>query len=375
MAFAGNASMTGTDAQVYSLASHGSYADRIKADDAFWSSAKANKLYAFRGTRLLAISMPGAAATPAPAILDPTGHGTEVASIIANIDSKATVVMVQVKTSFCLGEERTDCEIDPSNAEAMNWVANQSWIDIVTTSSNLLAAAPDSAAVHKEAQSYLEASRKAAGAGKIVLNSGADLPTPSVLSYFSGPPWVISVGGGAESQHGQTWDAATTMDVAANFSQRDAKPDTIDSYQWDQGTSFATPAVAGTLAEAVTLIRTGQTPPFQTKGVDINVSLRNALREAMNRTAIQFSAAEWNPTVIDGGNYSNTTDQASYAIGSETVPSAVPGPQMGWGLIDPALAPKIAQFAVRGDVGQPPVSAQSSFMANYQALRIAQWGD
>lgn len=309
-------------------------------------------LYAFGGTRVLGISF---SASPTP-VADESGHGTATASLIARDAPGAVIVMVQVGMSYCV-ERITECTVDMSVAEGMEWIAAQDWIDVVSISVGGLAHKPRFDAFEPEAERFIVASRAASDAGKLIVNSAGNVPTPSVTDYFSGAPWVVCVGAGNAAKHGDGAQNSKLVDVVANVTEVVADHETKDGTRVTSGTSFGTPIVAATLAEALRLMdHEGLSKP----------EARERLRHALNASAIRWSPTDWTPLA-------QQSPDLLYELGEASTPVIAGPAQIGWGHVNASLAPAIAEAAASGTYAAPPPE-YALFMAQYQAAREDQWG-
>lgn len=322
----------------------------LSQDWATWESLVPFQLYHFEGTRMLAISV--ADDLEVPPMVDNTGHGTGTSFLAAREAPSAIVVVVQPNVAYCATE--VECFASPSVAAGMEWIADQSWIDIVSVSLALPANFADPSQVHPEAERYLRASERAALSGKAIVNAAGNEIAPTLASYFSGPPWIIAVGGVQADRHGESLFSGKGVDVVANFTE--SVPTGDDGVMgWSAGTSLATPIVAGTLAAA--LAKVWAADPSA-------VVLPSAQRDALNGSAVSFSAREWDPspTIRNGG-------LDTYA--TATLPVAT-SHQIGWGYVSGALADEIAHRML--DLTLPPANSDAaSFQANWQSIREEYW--
>lgn len=335
------------------LAAEGSYEERLRADGPTWASLEPGRLYWFVGTRLLAVSVVDGAEPP---VLDAVEHGTATASVAARAAPDVLLLMVQVDARSCLLGGDPRCGIDPSVARGMEWAAAQPWIDVISTSIALPGNVHDPEALHPEARAYVEASRRAHEAGKLVLNAAGNTATPTLADYLSGPPWVVAVGGAEPHPHGRALTSSHGTDVVSDYTWQVADAGTLDGWSWAGGTSFAAPSVAGTLAAALGLLGEPATP-----------DLAPRLRQAMNLSARPFDAAGWDPT-------RPTANDTMRALFSQSVPVVAHGPQAGWGYVGPDAAAEIARRVAQGDAGmteqQEEVARQQ---AAWQSLRERAW--
>lgn len=333
------------------LAAQGALEDRLHADDAAWRSLEKGRLYAFPGTRVLGVTI--AHLPDDPPLFDAFGHGTMTSSLVARAAPDAVILMVQVDASTCLTRNTGECQIHPSVAEALAWVADQPWVDVVTTSIALPLNAPS---VTPEAAAHLAASRRASDAGKLVLNAAGNLPGPTLPSYFNGPPWVVAVGGVEPRQGGAAVLASQGLDVAANYTEWVADATTLDAWRWSGGTSFSSPIVAGVAAKALALVR--QARPD---------AAARELRPGLNATARVLGPTAWRPT-------EKNANDSYWSLVSQSVPVVAPAAQTGWGYVDESLAEAIAAFTLDGGDPTGGKAQVAPVQAQWQATRERYWG-
>lgn len=302
------------------------YGEAVKADAALWESVEVGQLYTFPGTRIVgAISMGELGTTTSPSsslVLDDVGHGTGTASAVARNAPHADLVMVQVGAA--------------SLGKGVDWAASQPWIDVISISWGTIGNVP------LGGQDVVDAAKKAVDSGKLVFVAAGNEPTAAPTGY-SGPTWVVSVGGSSPDGKGETWTASKGVDVVSDFSPVLARHDSTEATDEMFGTSFATPTVAGTVAEAWWTARAAGLPTDAAK-----------LREAMNAVALYFAATDWRP---------NTGE----------LPVVHPCAQQGWGYVDGALVADLALVAT----GQKPATSKAEAAACMQvvyAARTAFWG-
>lgn len=314
-------------------------------------SLRTGTLYHYSGTRLLGYSTKSLGEFPT---VDPNGHGTGTTYLAARDAPHAIIVSVQVAAVGCPNYDQC---VDPSIADAMEWVADQSWIDIVSVSLiNGQLNQPDNEALHEQAGRYLRASKRAADQGKIIVNGAGNAVVPSLADYFNGPPWIVNVGGFESNASGEAAIASKTVDVVANFSEIVPIGD-AERYEPRSGTSLATPLVAATLAEALRLVR--QTDPSRTPSAF-------ELREALNATASYVEPTSWQPTPPPGWGLPVDPVRASLPVLIQ--------PQMGWGYVDASMATEIARRVLEGDLAIPAGKEQArEFQPRWQQAREEYW--
>lgn len=337
-----------------SVSSSGSIEERIEKDTRGWGPVKQGVLYAFEGTRVLTISF--GEHDDAPLLLDYTaapGHGTGVAGIVATYSTSAIIVSIQVNNFVC--DTIEECHVLPPLSQAMQWAAETPWIDVISVSQGFPGNPPFRAPAMAEADTYVAASRAAAAAGKLLIAGSGNTIAPPLGAQFAGPPWVIAVGGFESSQGGETVEAGKQVDVVANNTVWVAASDDRDRMDKRSGTSFATPIVAATLANALHL----------SKGmVECDGGPAIAIRSAMNATARPISSAEWDPvTVLNDGA----------ALQPISAPIVAGGLQGGWGLVEPPLAASIARAAIDCRSGHDTQPDVAPFVEGWHSLREAYW--
>lgn len=340
------------------LAQEGSYDNRVQQDESFWETTERGQVYAFEGTRLAAVSF---SQRTEPFVLDTNGHGTAVASLVAREASDAAIVMIQVDGAFCATRGDTECLLDPTIAEAMQWAAEQDWIDVVSVSIAIPANAPDDPRIHPEMKAYLDATRQAHDRGKVIVNGAGNQPVPPLTDYINGPPWIVAVGGFEGEARGEATLASKGVDVVANFSEQVALKDSVDGYEQNEGTSLATPIVAGTLAQALALNwRNGDVA----LAAEPSTVVRQRLRDALNVSAESVSATEWRPA--DPTNTSRPP--------LRSLPVLLPVGQIGWGYVHGGLAGKIAE-TLAGSAEVPAEKQQvKAYQEAWQDIRESYWG-
>lgn len=334
------------------LSTQGELLERAEADEAIWESFEPHVLYHYAGTRLLGISFDHDRVTHYNR--DSQAHGTATSYLAAREAPDAIIVMIQVGARYC--EDPTKCLIDPSVAEAMEWAAAQEWIDVISVSIAIPGNLPNHPAAQPEMMRYLRATEAAARNGKLIVNGAGNEPTPSIADYFNGPPWIIVVGGVESEARGEHVVTSRLVDVVANFS--DYAPMFLQGEMgWRQGTSYATPIVAGTLANAWGRIRAAE----PTRDVTTQ-----ELRDALNASAIHFNTTEWDPTPPG-------RDPLPWDLTYASLPILVQ-PQMGWGYVDASFAPEIARRVLEADL-KPPAHKQQAiaFQAQWQNAREEYW--
>lgn len=156
------------------------YESDVRKDSAIWKEVKDRTLYWIPRTNILAISF-GKFTKEGPYILDQQGHGTGTASVIAQENPDAFILMVQTSNE--------------NLTEALSWAVNQSWMDIISSQFFDKRSVTGSPSAWED---YPEIAKKGVENGKIIINSAGNRKTPPWYSNVAGPPWIINVGGGRE---------------------------------------------------------------------------------------------------------------------------------------------------------------------------------
>lgn len=339
------------DPVLISLSTNGSLEDRLEEDSEIWDSIEVGKLYAFEGTRVKAISF--GKRTESALILDDVNHGTGTASMVGAVDPEIDLVMVQVDEKICSIYPPGDCPIFPDLADAMEWIAEQEWIDLVSISLGVPGNPPGDGAQTPSIQRFIDAQRRMHDEGKLIVSGAGNTVTPPFTSYLGGPPWVIAVGGVDTPTRGEELEAGHAPDVVANYTALVADATTVDEFRSRSGTSFSTPLVAGVLASAQRQL--------EVEGRVADTDLRDALRGAMNRTAANLNPGDWDPAAWVPTN-----------LTSPGAPVLAPGPQTGWGAIDTSHVALIVD-AIRTGTAPPKPAAQMRYMETWADAREAYW--
>lgn len=319
------------------------YDEAVERDGASWSAVGPGTLVRFPGTRLAGISLAKDPKSPqllAPEVppsryhlLDDDGHGTFVASAVLAASPHALVVMVQV-------------DDDPRIADAMRWIAQQPWIDLVSVSS---ATWVEEYAQGEARMGLPAAYAEAHGAGKLIFNGAGNEPVPHMSGEHSGPSFVVAVGGAQSESRGETRLAARFPDVVSDFVQTRALAHSLDEREEVLGTSLSCPYAAGAAAEALWLARSAGASPTAAE-----------LRDAMQRAAAVWTAPEWAPG----------SDPRELILSS---PVLLPAAQVGWGYFGPEQAPAAAAILL-GEPAPARSPADVAFMQAREAARRALWG-
>lgn len=326
----------------------GSVRERSHADSPLFENLTTHTLYHFGGTRLFAISF---GRDGPPPTQDATHHGTATTYLAARESRDAVIVLIEVMPDICLDGQ---CVVHPSTADAMEWVAAQPWIDIASLSLTIPAATPNP---HPSDQRLLAATERAAASGKLVVNAAGNYIMPPITDLFAGPPWVIAVGGVESRANGTSVLSSKAADVVGNFT--DLVPRGLTTaMKWASGTSYATPIVAGTLANAMHILRANGVDPTPQQ-----------LRDALNATGTYFAPTDWDPTPHERGPF------VFGYVNSASLPVATQA-QMGWGYIDGSMAPEIARRVMEQDLAPPAEKAQAALVqGEWQRARELYWAN
>lgn len=334
-----------------------------------WDTLEKDRLYRFEGTRVLAVSFterfpdlyePIFGQDPHP-IYDDVNHGTGTASVVAATSPHAWILMVETNELPLHGYE---------------WVADQPWIDVVSSSRGTAGHAPSN---RTNSDAFASALLRAAQAGKIVVNSGGNLPDPNLLSGRESPPWVISVGGAEGDRHGVSPLTSQPVDVVANLTWGSLAWNRSDDETYvSKGTSFGAPHVAGALAEALYRLRaaTGHAGGIA-DGALVNASgLR--LTNADFRWALNMTARYWDASAYEvRANASQFPTFVAYEVTNPALPRIAGTPvgpwlQMGWGYVDGTTTPDIVSLLL-GDTESPDKADAVAYMTQLYAIRAAVW--
>ncbi len=197
-------------------------------------SATLRTLYAIPETRILGAISFGDHGGPdclpdARPLWDDCRHGSSVAALVASHAPNAWLVIVEA------GGDTSD-EVRASLAEALAWVANQDWIDIV----NISWQDPIGNLQSSEIPQRLEAVRSAGILPVVSVGNGLGqgLPAARATNSVSSSSHSLVVGSVSECNNGLQFDQTLLPDVLADAGDL-------------RGTSFAAPIVAGVAAAAL----------------------------------------------------------------------------------------------------------------------------
>ncbi len=319
-------------------------------------------LYSFAGTNLMFYSLDDEVET-----MDPSGHGTAVAGTVAKVAPKATIVIVQHARNF---------------GEAMTWAAEQPWIDVVSVSIGCSFPIPQTTIRVGQCEGawlgqrlnglgqIATASKRGVASGKVWLNSAGNNPTVHLPDELDGPPWVIAVGGADQYRRGETAWASKAPDVLSDYIVEDLPTkDSITDTGWSAGTSFGTPMVSGTLANAILELRerTGYAGTIADGELVPSLDVTNHdLRSAMNHTAMYWGPSDYRATAPG-----HPAPGVPEWMGTPIAP-AMPWAQMGWGYVDASLSDEILKVLI-GDDGASKSPDAVAYMQARQQARQAMW--
>lgn len=220
--------------------------EALAADEAVWQRARQDRLYTVPGTKIIgAYSVSGGSDVGTVPVLDEDGHGTASASVAAgSVHGSTTDPEVLVVA------------VEGYGRNALEWAAQQPWIDVITNSWQYLLV------VGGDTQ---EVSRAATESGKVVVfaagngASGTGWSCDRDVTYRStaaGPSWVMSVGA-VSPRNGQDYCWHTIPPDVSSYGRYWPAADhtSLDGEVEFAGTSNAAPLVAGVIAEQVLVAR------------------------------------------------------------------------------------------------------------------------
>ena len=348
---------TGLQPRVIDLSDSGDYRHRVDVlDDAAWESIGKGELVWFKDTNVMAISIRGpedngaqstinstAAEVTNHRVRDVNGHGTATASTVLSNFPDALVVMIQITTGGGL-------------ADATKWAAGQPWIDVISTSWGAQGNIPTLTQTPRF-------TKQAYDAGKVVVNSAGNDPSPLPTDYQDGPHWVIAVTGSqVEGQAKEVLSANIYPDYAADYTVSAAVMNNVDDvYGEIGGTSFSCPTVAGTVAGIVYKLREAKGHAGGIVASELAPGVTNRdVRAALNKTAI---VPDWDGYVAGfhwNGDHAN-----------------VPGAEfttIQWGHVDQKVIGPATAAILANDYAIPPekgtVAAWKTVTWQY---RVAYW--
>lgn len=192
-----------------------------------------------------------------------------------------------------------------------------------------------------------------------VIAAGND-PRSVVADYYAGHPGVISVGGAYTHGQGEEVLAGKQPDVVSSYCRPAPATRSIDAFEIRCGTSFATPTVAGALANVVLGLRlaSGYDGGMIGGVVDALAGVHAVdVRNAMNRTA----------------SYAPRPQDADTAATSLPLNPAAPWLQWGWGFFNAEVAESTLAHLLGAPVPDKPVEARL-YMETVYGMRTALYG-
>jgi len=207
--------------------------NRARADADVWQETRPGVLYRYEGTKIVGhISFGGD--------LPGSGHGTMTAS-------RATGDTISVG-----GPDVRLVMVQGFTVEAIDWVAEQDWIDMASISSGISLGGVAPGAANAENQAGIEAFQRLAHRKPFFASSGNGVGNAGVLGFPtwlrgpSGAPDVISVGANENGDMAvwHNWQPYIVGDGCGNPSAQDGTADEVRDT--GGGTSSATPFSAGT---------------------------------------------------------------------------------------------------------------------------------
>lgn len=346
-----------------------SYETAVERDEETWRSIEEGELVTFPGTRIVAavsFAEPEDDASgreAPPRILDQNGHGTATASMVARAGPSLDLVALQTGTN------------PAATGTALDWAKDQPWIDIVSISIGNIANAPlgELLSPHAHEAPATASIRSFVDTGRPVVVGAGNQPTSSTTGEHSGPPWVITVGGGYNRSHGEAAEASKHPDVLGPYLVQAAHHRSLERRQWSAGTSFSAPVVSGTLGEALHRVRqavddfSGYEQGALVQARDSEGALEDGeLTLAELRTGLNQSAVYWEPTDFDP-----TRSPTAFATPVPIAPT--PWPQMGWGFVNGTRVQPLADHLL----GERPLDAKPPGARDYQhaviSLRQTVW--
>ncbi|PKK86124.1 MAG: hypothetical protein CVT48_02560 [Thermoplasmata archaeon HGW-Thermoplasmata-1] len=348
-----------------------SYQQNVRNDTATFSEVERGSLYWIPGTPVIgAVSFSQdyvlnlVEADGLPILSDSSDHGNSVASTILNNNQEVLLVVIEAGSKDL--------------AEAMNWAAEQPWIDIISSSFGLLTGVEVPEPVFWSGVS--EAIKKAYDSGKILTQGAGNRIMPPWFGDTAGPPQIINVGGFDYKCKGDALIAAKSPDFTSDFSVLVANNTDMDGYDWHSGTSYSGPTVAATISK--TLLSCREKLNYTGEGaangnlIDLpakDISLTNSMfRDAFNKTALYVSTADYDPTQFE------QHDLLLFILDIPTpiLPGA-PFIQMGWGYVGPEIVNDTVDILLGKTQYEPSLEKQLAepYMDAVYELRKTFWGN
>ncbi|MBI4393730.1 MAG: S8 family serine peptidase [Euryarchaeota archaeon] len=336
----------------------GTFTNRLESDKAVWATLRNETLYYFNGTNVFGYSMPSTFNPPFPhssvsaseqvPVLDEDGHGTVMASIIAS--AGAIVVAIKIPNAYYENQQ----EVTRNTARALDWIANQTWIDFVSYSFGVRGNPP----TPWDAE-MLSGIKNVGAKGKLFFTASGNEPSTVITSGAQGPPEAIAVGAFHNASHGDRPDTGKQMDYVSDYVMWVIDPHSRAGWNWNSGTSLSAPYAAGTAAAILLELRRA-TPDRSLSAAEI--------RNALNVSAKYWRASDWQEKIT---NYSDPGDGVFLGGSAPILPT--PWVQMGWGYVGPEIVPAAVAY-LKGESTPPPKPAEAiQYMETTYALREAYW--
>lgn len=373
--------------KLYPAFSAGDYRRAVEADKEEWNSVQRGELVIFPGTKAMGISFSKTDLISQvfeleddyTRILDTVGHGTMTASraggnTISLGGPEVRIVMVQASLNLF--------ELE-SASEAVDWVAAQDWIDIVSCSWGLpVPTGPAAEAVTKWTESIrnLAAEKPAFFSAGNGFGNGVGTGYPSEFQDTL-PADAISVGGHDNGRfvYWANWMPYLSGDVLRNPAARHMEMDKIENY--GSGTSSAAPFTAGGAASLLLEAR---------KMLDDVGSVRpgGVLAQAGPRAALpakgplsdgtltldEFKRLLFHTAVVPQEDPSDG-DASRLSIpvpGQEALPATL-YPFFGYGEVNNKSV-EVAQRVIHGDADEPVRVVEDALYARDYELRKSLYG-
>lgn len=326
-------SLTGEAPQRIALTQNGTFEERLAADEGVWGNMTQGELYYFEGTNVLGISF----SEDEHPVLDDGSHGTATTGAVLDADPGAIVVLVE-----------------GTNTDSEAWAAMQDWIDVISMSYGPPGSVPGSGPAVFGLTTH-EATQLAWQNGKVPVGAADNTPSLAPNDETAGPPWVLGIGGDHPEDACREHVSGTFPDYTADFTQTLPSAGTVDEYGSTSGTSFSTPASAGTVSAVIRAVRDAWAHQGGIENGSLAVgpdgqTLTNAdVREALNRTAYYFDFTVCDPDTATAVN------------------PAAPWLQMGWG----HLGPEMVNATVAHLLGQEEAPQKSAEAVAFQEALFA----
>ena len=359
------------------------YESDVTKDKNVWEKVKDRTLYWIPGTNVLAISF-GKFTKEGQYILDQQGHGTGTASVVAQENPDALILMIQTS--------------DENLTEALSWAVNQSWIDIISSQFFYKRSVTGS---YPAWEDYPEIAKRGVENGKIIINGAGNRRLPPWYSNVAGPPWIINVGGAENYSHGIDLKAACCTDYVSSFTRFIANCKNTTHYWIGGGTSLSAPSVAGVFSSILLKLRreynyshgiiNNSLVYIPEEGIEIT---NHDIRNAVNHTAVYWHTFQWrpwkslwwqlevpwNPGYNPGPILEFLVNVIAGFLMKEIVSSNIPvnpvAPwlQMGWGFVNESIVDESVDVLLgKKEMPEKPEGA-IRYMENIYHIRQKIWG-